>query len=156
MSDVSSSSGDRGTGLFTDNTKFELQFSVVDTDIDAQQHANNVVYLRWVQDVSTAHWNAVATPEMQSSILWVVLRHEIDYLRPAFLNDGLKSITRVGEIRGAKFERHTEIWRVSDNQLLSRVRSVYCALDAITNKPRRVEAELRSCFVVESNKDRRR
>ena len=55
-----------------------MTVSVLPGDIDEQNHVNNTVYLRWVQDVATAHWRAVASPDAQESIGWVVLRHEID------------------------------------------------------------------------------
>ena len=34
-------------------------------DIDEQNHVNNTVYLRWVQEVATAHWEAIASSEAQ-------------------------------------------------------------------------------------------
>jgi hypothetical protein len=58
---------------------FEMTVPVLSGDIDEQNHVNNTVYLRWVQDVATAHWRAIASPEAQQMIGWVVLRHEIDY-----------------------------------------------------------------------------
>lgn len=39
---------------------FELPLHVNADDIDTMGHVNNIVYLRWVQDVATAHWNASA------------------------------------------------------------------------------------------------
>lgn len=53
-------------------------------DIDVMGHVNNVVYLRYVQEAATAHWQALADVKLQTAVLWVVLRHEIDYLAPAF------------------------------------------------------------------------
>ena len=55
-----------------------MTLSVMPGDIDEQDHVNNTVYLRWVQEVATAHWRAVASAQTQESIGWVVLRHEID------------------------------------------------------------------------------
>src|SRR5437016_6791822 len=39
---------------------FEMTVSVLPNDIDEQNHVNNTVYLRWVQEVATAHWRAIA------------------------------------------------------------------------------------------------
>ncbi|MEY2440425.1 MAG: acyl-CoA thioester hydrolase, partial [Verrucomicrobiota bacterium] len=55
---------------------FEITVPVLPTDIDGQNHVNNTVYLRWVQDVATAHWEALASEEAQKAMGWVVLRHE--------------------------------------------------------------------------------
>jgi acyl-CoA thioester hydrolase len=60
------------------SARFEMIISVLPGDIDEQNHVNNTVYLRWVQDVATAHWRSVASPKAQENIGWVVLRHEID------------------------------------------------------------------------------
>ena len=125
---------------------FELPLHVVEADIDMMGHVNNIVYLRWVQEVATAHWNAAATEQQKADYAWVVLRHEIDYLRPALLGEELVARTYVGVASGAKFERHVEIWRVRDNQLLAKARSMYVALDAHTGRPRRVEEALRQRF----------
>src|SRR6266550_2091528 len=66
---------------------FEESVSVMPEDIDEQNHVNNTVYLRWVQEVDTVHWKAIASREAQKGIGWVVLRHEIDYKAPACLGD---------------------------------------------------------------------
>src|ERR1043166_2863899 len=67
------------------STPFEITVSVKPEDIDEQNHVNNTVYLRWVQEVATAHWQAIASSEERERIGWVVLRHEIDYNAPACL-----------------------------------------------------------------------
>jgi acyl-CoA thioester hydrolase len=52
---------------------FEMTVPILPVDIDEQNHVNNTVYLRWVQDVAIAHWRAIATQEAQETIGWVVL-----------------------------------------------------------------------------------
>ena len=47
--------------------RFEMIVPVFPGDIDAQDHVNNVVYLRWIQEVATAHWKAVASAKAQES-----------------------------------------------------------------------------------------
>jgi len=79
------------------STPFEMIVSVSPGDIDEQNHVNNTVYLRWVQEVATGHWRAVASREARESIGWVVLRHEIDYKAPASLNDEIVLRTWVGQ-----------------------------------------------------------
>lgn len=37
------------------HASFELIFHVLPEDIDQLHHVNNVVYLRWVQEVAVAH-----------------------------------------------------------------------------------------------------
>lgn len=125
---------------------FEMAVSVLPDDIDEQNHVNNTVYLRWVQEVATAHWRAVATPEAQKTIGWVVLRHEIDYRTPATLGNKIILRTWVGKASRLTFERFTEIRRDSDGQLLSKARTLWCPINAQTARPMRVPAEVRAQF----------
>jgi len=125
---------------------FEMTVSVSTGDIDEQNHVNNTVYLRWVQGVATAHWQAVASPEAQETIGWVVLRHEIDYKTPAALGDKIILRTWVGKATRLTFERFTEIRRNGDGQLLSKARTLWCPINAQTGRPIRVPAEVRVQF----------
>jgi len=125
---------------------FETTVSVSTGDIDEQNHVNNTVYLRWVQGVATAHWQAVASPEAQETIGWVVLRHEIDYKTPAALGDKIILRTWVGKATRLTFERFTEIRRNGDGQLLSKARTLWCPINAQTGRPMRVPAEVRVQF----------
>ncbi len=125
---------------------FEMTVSVSTGDIDEQNHVNNTVYLRWVQDVATAHWQAVASPEAQETVGWVVLRHEIDYKTPAALGDKIILRTWVGKATRLTFERFTEIRRNGDGQLLSKARTLWCPINAQTGRPMRVPAEVRVQF----------
>jgi acyl-CoA thioester hydrolase len=127
---------------------FEMTVSVLEGDIDEQNHVNNTVYLRWVQDVATAHWQAVASPEAQKNISWVVLRHEIDYKTPAVLGDKIVLRTWVGKATRLTFERFTEIRRDPDEQLLSKARTLWCPINAQTSRPMRVPAEVRAQFSI--------
>src|SRR5213082_2423976 len=92
-------------------------------DIDEQNHVNNTVYLRWVQEVATAHWKSLASIEAQNAIGWIVLRHEIDYKNAASLGDEIVLRTWVGEASRLKFERWTEIRRRENGQLLAQART---------------------------------
>jgi acyl-CoA thioester hydrolase len=125
---------------------FEMAVSVLPADIDEQNHVNNTVYLRWVQDVATAHWKSLAGAEAQTAIGWVVLRHEIDYRSPASLEDEILLRTWVGKASRLKFERFTEIHRKIDNRLLAQGRTLWVPIDVRTGKPTRVSSELRAQF----------
>ena len=127
---------------------FELGISVMPADIDNMQHVNNVTYVRWVQDAAVAHWRAAATPAEQQKWLWVVIRHEIDYKAQAVLGDDIIAKTWVGEARGLKFQRHTEIFRESDGTLLAKALSTWCPVDAQTKRPAMVTDEVRRRFSI--------
>ena len=127
---------------------YKLVVPVVSDDIDEQNHVNNTVYLRWVQEIAVAHWRTLASPEEQDRVSWVVLRHEIDYKAPASLGDNVELTTWVGEASRLTFERFTEIRRQTDGQLLSKARTLWCPVDPRTGRPVRVSKEVRAQFSV--------
>ncbi len=127
---------------------YELAIAVEPADIDQLGHVNNVTYLRWVQDAAVAHWTSVASAADQADLFWVVVRHEIDYKRPAVLGDHVIARTWVGEASRIRFERHTEILRAGDRIVLARALTVWCPMDARTRKPAAVSAEVRARFSV--------
>jgi len=132
----------------TEPKPFELKILVEPGDIDELGHVNNVAYLRWVQDVAAAHWRALASMADQAKFWWVVLRHEIDYKHPCFLGEGIIAKTWVGSASRIRFERHTELLRASDRQLLAKARTLWCPIDATTRKPASVGPDLRARFSV--------
>jgi acyl-CoA thioester hydrolase len=60
--------------------------------IDVNRNVNNLAYLRWMQDVATAHSVAQGWPlerYLGIGAGWFVRSHFIEYLRPAFAGDAL-------------------------------------------------------------------
>jgi len=125
---------------------YELSIQVQANDIDQLGHVNNVTYVRWIQDVAVAHWKATAPEADQQKLLWIVLRHEIDYKQPAFLGQELIARTWVGNASRLKFERHTEVVRRSDGKLLVKALTLWCPIDAVTGRPVEVSGEVRRIF----------
>ena len=127
---------------------FEMPIRVESADLDGLNHVNNVVYLRWVQDVATAHWFAGAPPEDQASLIWMVVRHEIDYQTPAVLGDEIILRTWIGAAAGLRFDRHTEILRASDRKVLAKARTVWVPIDPASGRPKRVSERVRNMFSI--------
>jgi acyl-CoA thioester hydrolase len=127
-------------------TRFTLTIRVADADIDRQGHVNNVAFVRYVQDIAVAHWLSVASAEVRAAFTWVVRRHEVEYLRPAFAGEELLLRTWVGEPSGATWERFTEVLRSGEDKPLVTARTVWVLLDAATNRPRRVDRSILTQF----------
>jgi acyl-CoA thioester hydrolase len=128
--------------------RHEIRIAVQEDDIDMMNHVNNVVFLRWVQDAAIAHWRAAAAPADQNALLWVVLRHEIDYKHPAMVEDEIIAQTWVGSASRRAFERHTEFRRAADSKLLARARTLWCPIDRKTGRPTDVNDDVRARFSV--------
>jgi len=118
---------------------FTRTIAVLAGDIDDMSHVNNVVYVRWVQDVAAAHWAALASREARQKYLWVVLRHEIDYISPAVAGDTIAATTWVGESTGPRSERFVQITNKTTGKLLAKAKTTWCLLDGVTMKPKRVD-----------------
>lgn len=128
------------------NQEYQINISVLSSDIDELGHVNNIVYLRWVQDAAVAHWQNMAPLEDQKNILWVVLRHEIDYKAPAMEDDAIIARTWIGQAKRLSFERNTEISREKDGKLLARARTIWCPINPETGRPQRVDERIRQLF----------
>jgi acyl-CoA thioester hydrolase len=72
---------------------FERRFRAAAEHIDKLGHVNNAVWVQWIQEIAVAHWRSVAAPEHDESYFWVVVRNEIDYLRPAHEGDTVTART---------------------------------------------------------------
>jgi acyl-CoA thioester hydrolase len=126
--------------------RFEHAILAGESDSDANGHVNNVVYLRWVQEAAVAHWTSLAAAEVRADVSWVVVRHEIDYRRPAFPGDTLVARTWVETVTAATMERWCEILRREGRLLLAKSRTIWCAIDSHTGRPRRIDSRIRSFF----------
>ncbi len=125
---------------------YEMALTIHPEDIDLMGHVNNIVYLHWIQDVATAHWNHAATAEEKNSLLWMVTRHEIDCLRQVFAGDELIARTWVGKAQRRRFERHTEIRRKQDDKIVAKALTWWCPVDHVTKKPTTVDETVRARF----------
>jgi acyl-CoA thioester hydrolase len=117
--------------------------------IDELGHVNNAVWVQWIQEVALAHWYSVADPVHQDDYIWVVVRHEIDYLRPAFDGDTLTGRTWVGEApKGARFDRHMEFVG-ADGKVRVRAVTQWAIIDKAAGRPIRVPPEVVAPFMDE-------
>ena len=121
---------------------FAHEFPVLAGAIDALGHANNVEYVRWIQDVAGAHWLSICPAEAQNQYIWVVREHRIRYLQSAYAGEILRAATWVGETSGASSLRHTRLTRVADNVLLCEAETTWVLLDPKSGRPVRVTPEM--------------
>ncbi|AHM60136.1 thioesterase [Flammeovirgaceae bacterium 311] len=126
--------------------KFRHRIAVQQSDIDELGHVNNVIYLQWVQEVAAAHWNSLAPADMKEQYSWVVLRHEIDYHRPAFMGDEIEGFTWVGAHQGPKMIRYVSLCKAGSQELLAEATTTWCLLDAASMRPRRISDEINQTF----------
>jgi len=126
---------------------FEFELTAHPEHIDILGHVNNAVWVQWMEQVAVAHWESVADPVHKGAYFWVVVRHEIDYLRAAVEGDRILARTWVGDApRGAKFDRHME-FVAQDGKICVRARSWWAIIDKAAGRPIRVPPEVVAPFL---------
>ena len=122
-------------------------------DIDRLGHASNQVYLRWVFEAALLHSTALGLDEnayLSRGQVWVVRRHELRYLRPAFAGERLRIATRVESMAAANSVRGTRIVRPSDGAVLLLATTDWVYVDVARGKPARIPHDVRSRFPIET------
>src|SRR5947209_2676373 len=125
-----------------ENKKFSISIKVTREHLDAVQHVNNVIYVQWMQDAASLHWQSLAPLSLQEAVVWMVRRHEIDYYNQAFLDDELVVSTWTGEYTNVSWRRYYEVTRPSDGKKIISAVSTWILLDSKTQKPRRMDEEM--------------
>ena len=126
---------------------FELSITAAPGDIDELGHVNNAAWVRWIQEVAIAHWNAVAPPEHREAYIWVVTRHEIDYLRAVGPGETVTGRTWVPDPpKGARFDRHMEFVGNDGNPRV-RAKTTWAIIEKASGRPIRVPPEVAAPFV---------
>lgn len=123
-----------------------LELSAEPADIDENGHVSNLVYLRWVLEAAVAHSEAVGWDHaryVQAGAVFVVRRHEIDYLASAMAGDRLQVITHVDSWSAATSVRKTRI--VRDGKELARCSTTWAFL-GLNGRPRRIAPEIVEAF----------
>jgi acyl-CoA thioester hydrolase len=128
---------------------FLFPVTVAPDDIDGQGHVNNAVYVRWMDHAAFAHSCTVGYdwPAYQRlGSAFVVRRHEIDYLAPAFAGDRVVVATWPCAMERFTALRRHQILRLSDGLTLARAHTTWIYCDTTTGRPRRMPAELIAAF----------
>lgn len=125
---------------------FALTFTARSEHIDELGHVNNAVWVQWIQDLATAHWDAVARPEDHAKVFWVVVRHEIDYRGNIVAGDSVTGETWIdGAPKGAKSDRRVD-FRNQAGKIIVAARTTWAMLDKDSQRLIRVRPEIVAPF----------
>ncbi|HHH10978.1 MAG TPA: acyl-CoA thioesterase [Sorangium sp.] len=131
-------------------TKFECKRVVDAAAIDALGHVSNVVYVRWVQDIARAHSESLGFDHaryLANGGIFVVRRHELDYLRPVLAGEKLTLRTWISCWKAASCVRRTEILLTSDSTEVLRAVTLWAFVDTCSARPKRIPPAMRQAFV---------
>jgi acyl-CoA thioester hydrolase len=124
---------------------FVLDISVREEDTDRLGHANNVVYVRWLEDVSWAHIESLGMTwalHEETGKAMAITRTEIDYLASANAGDQLLLGTWLTGYDGRfRSSRQFQLVRPSDGKTLVRAVSTHACVDLNSQRPSRAPKE---------------
>ncbi|MFA5969971.1 MAG: acyl-CoA thioesterase [Sphingomonas sp.] len=130
-------------------TRFSITRTATAEDIDELGHVNNAVWVKWIQDLAVAHWDAVASVQDKAAYIWVVTRHEIDYRGNVVLGDTVTGETWVPDLpKGARFNRHVRFIG-SDGQVKLEAVTTWALIDRPSGRLLRVRADLAAQFMAD-------
>ena len=116
-------------------------------DLDAMGHVNNAVWVDFIVQLADAHSSSLGFDRQairSSGGLWVVRRHEIDYLSSALPGQELTEETWIHSLRGARSIRHSRFSLEQDGAALVTAVTHWAFCDPLTQRPRRVPREMLS------------
>ena len=127
--------------------RFAIPILPTPQDIDELGHVSNLVYLRWVQEVAMAHsraggWDWARYRELGA--VFMVRRHEIDYVAQVVLGDELRAETWVDTWRAASCIRKTELYR--GDKVVARAATTWAMIGTASQRPQRIPEELVATF----------
>ncbi len=127
---------------------FRKTFTALPEHIDELGHVNNAVWVQWIQELATAHWDAAAEPEHRAAYFWVVTRHEIDYRGNVDLGQSVTGESWIeGGARGATSTRRVD-FRDGAGKVIVSAATTWAMLDRATGRLVRVRPEVVAPFGV--------
>lgn len=124
---------------------FILDLHVAAADIDGLGHANNAVYVTWLERCAWRHSQRLGLDldvYRQLDRAMAVVRHEIDYLAPAHEADALQLGTWILDWdRRLKMTRHFQLIRPADGRTLLRAQTTFVCIELSSGRPRRMPTE---------------
>ncbi|SDU88622.1 acyl-CoA thioesterase [Pseudomonas mucidolens] len=126
-------------------TPFIIDLSVGPEDIDGLGHANNAVYVAWLERCAWRHSQRLGldlTAYRRLDRAMAVVRHEIDYLAAGYEGDELQLATWIVDWdQRLKMTRRFQLLRPRDGSTLLRAQTTFVCIELSSGKPKRMPAE---------------
>lgn len=124
---------------------FVIDIVVQPEDIDGLGHANNAVYVSWLERCAWRHSQSLGLDLAEYRRLdraMAVVRHEVDYLASAYEGDQLQLATWIVESdQRLKMTRQFQLRRPADGLTLLRAQTTFVCIELSTGKPKRMPVE---------------
>jgi len=124
---------------------FIIDLQVAAEHIDELGHANNAVYVTWLEQCAWQHSQSLGLgidDYRRLDRAMAVLRHEIDYLAAAYADDRLQLGTWISDSdQRLKMTRRFQLVRPADGVTLLRAQTTFVCIELSSGRPRRMPAE---------------
>jgi len=124
---------------------FVIDIEVSAEDIDGLGHANNAVYVSWLERCAWRHSQFLGLDLVEYRRLdraMAVVRHEIDYLASAYEGQQLQMATWIVESdQRLKMGRRFQLVRPEDGATLLRARTTFVCIELSSGRPKRMPPE---------------
>ena len=127
--------------------KFIQQLIVEKEHLDELEHVNNVLFLRWSQDIAKSHWELLIESLTEKTGIWMVRKHEVEYRLEAKENEIIRVETHVNSVRGPLSNRVVEFYNNETQKLLVKCQTQWCYIDLVNKKTIPIPESIRQLFL---------
>ncbi|MDH1010507.1 acyl-CoA thioesterase [Pseudomonas nicosulfuronedens] len=124
---------------------FVIDIEVKSEDIDGLGHANNAVYVSWLERCAWRHSQSLGLDLAEYRRLdraMAVVRHEVDYLAAAYEGEQLQLATWIVQSdQRLKMTRHFQLVRPADALTLLRAQTTFVCIELSSGRPKRMPVE---------------
>ncbi|MGE8653845.1 MAG: acyl-CoA thioesterase [Acinetobacter gandensis] len=120
---------------------FDLKITVQAEHIDTLNHVNNVVYVSWMQDVATAHIEALGLglkEYIELKHAMVAVEHHVQYRKAAFEGEEIILRTWLNDINALYSFRQYVFYRPKDETVLFTANTQWACVEIATGRPKRM------------------
>ncbi len=120
-------------------------------DIDENHHANNVSYVRWMQEAAIAHATANGWPGSKCNelgVAWVARRHTVEYLIPALEGEKIIIRTWIGDWKKLTSRRYYRFLRETDGKIIANAETNWVMVNTATGRATKIPDPITESFVI--------
>ena len=123
------------------STIFDLKIQVQPKHIDVLGHVNNVMYIQWMQDVASAHIEALGLGLAQYLELkhaMVAVEHHVQYRKAALEGEEVILRTWLDDINALYSFRQYAFYRPKDQSILFVGNTKWACIEIASGRPKRM------------------
>lgn len=131
-------------------TPFLRRTRVQQADVDALQHTNNTVYVRWCEECAWEHSKSLgmdidAYHRLDRAM--AVVEGHYRYLKASYLDDDIETATWISHWdKRLTMTRQFQVRRISDDTTLLRAEVRFACIEISSGKPKRLPGEFLQAY----------